>query len=335
MAAARRCAAGIGGSGHVSPLQMTAGPDRARPDGSFQQSGIPGDILVFIAFTAVLSAVFYSLALVSSTAVGGDEGRGMRLYITGLMWSPGVAALLTAWLRGLDVRAFGWGLGAMKWNWVGYLLPLGYSGIAYLLVWLAGWGYFADPANVTKIAAVFGWPDAGRGVVIVGFVLVSGTTGMVSSLSTALGEEIGWRGFLAPRVVERAGFTGGVLLVGTIWALWHLPLILFGSYNQGAPAWITVLCFTVLVFSLSVVSIWLRLRSHSLWPSTILHASHNLFIQAVLTPLTGVKGPVTSYAIGEFGLCVPAMAAAAALYFWMRRGEAMAAWRPPLHRIHS
>ncbi len=167
---------------------------------------------------------------------------------------------------------------------------------------------------------------APRWLVVLGFAILTGTISMARSASSALGEESGWRGFLAPRLVPQFGFTAGALLLGAIWTLWHMPLILFGSYNQGAPAWITLPCFTVPTVSHAVILTWLRMKTRSVWPCAILHASHNLFIQSVFTPLTGSHGAVTAYTIGEFGLCVPLLVMGLAVWFWSRRAEALATW---------
>lgn len=56
---------------------------------------------------------------------------------------------------------------------------------------------------------------------------------------------------------------------------------------------------------MSTILAWLRGKSGSLWPCAICHASHNLFIQAVFTPITTVYGPKTLYAIDEFGFMIP------------------------------
>jgi membrane protease YdiL (CAAX protease family) len=117
------------------------------------------------------------------------------------------------------------------------------------------------------------------------------------------------------------GFAGSVIIIGVIWAAWHMPLLLFGSYNSGTNWWVSVPCFVVLVLSLSVIPTWLRLRSGSVWPCAILHASHNLLIQGFFTPLTGERGTATSYAIGEFGIAVPAVLLVVAIWFWRRRKE--------------
>lgn len=68
-----------------------------------------------------------------------------------------------------------------------------------------------------------------------------------------------------------------------------------------------------------------RLRSNSLWTATFLHASHNLFIQAIFTPLTADTGP-TKYAIDEFGFVLPIVIGLVALWCWRHRDAALAAW---------
>ena len=202
-----------------------------------------------------------------------------------------------------------------------YLLPLGYAALAYGLIWLLGLGTFADQATVASLGKSLGWEGASRATVLLGYVVFTAVLGMVGALATALGEEIGWRGFLAPRLAARMDFTTAVLIVGGLHLLWHLPVILFGSYNQGTSPWFAIPCFAVAVISASVVSTWLRLRSGSIWPSTIFHGAHNLLVQGVFTPLTAAKGLVTAYVVGEFGLFVPVLLLVLAIYFWTRRGE--------------
>lgn len=281
-----------------------------------------GDIVTFLVLTAAFSTIFYLLAIFAGPH---STPAGHMLYIYGLMWSPGTAGLVTTWLRRNDLSLFDWRWGDNRWNLLAYLLPLGYAFVGYLAVWLAGWGAFADPATVAKLAARLGWPQAGPAVVVIGYVLLTGTIGIVTSLSSALGEEIGWRGYLTPRMVGQIGFTPAVLVLSVIWAAWHMPLILFSTYNQGAPMWLTLPCFTVMVFGQTMVFVWLRLRSRSLWPCAMLHAAHNLFVQQVFTPLTGPR-PATAYTIGEFGLVLPVVAVVLGLYFWRRRDEAITAW---------
>jgi uncharacterized protein len=76
----------------------------------------------------------------------------------------------------------------------------------------------------------------------------------------------------------------------------------------------------VMVVSASFIFTWFRLKSNSLWTGVILHASHNLFIQAIFTPLTIDTGN-TKYFYDEFGVVLPVISLILAIYFWSRRGE--------------
>lgn len=148
---------------------------------------------------------------------------------------------------------------------------------------------------------------------------------MVRGIATALGEEVGWRGYLTPRLVKRFGFTGGSLLTGLIWATWHLPVLLFADYNNATSWWFAMPCFYVEVIASAFMLTWLRLRSNSVWPCAIMHASHNLFIIAIFTKLTSPHGSITPYLVDEFGIAVPMVMVIVALVFWSRRHQAMSA----------
>ena len=75
-----------------------------------------------------------------------------------------------------------------------------------------------------------------------------------------------------------------------------------------------------LVLSISFISTWFRLKSNSLWTGVILHASHNLFIQSIFSPLTMDTGN-TKYFIDEFGVVLPVVCICFAIYFWRKRSE--------------
>ena len=79
-------------------------------------------------------------------------------------------------------------------------------------------------------------------------------------------------------------------------------------------------CFMVLIISMSFIYTWFRIKSGSLWTAVILHASHNLFIQKIFSPLTEDTGR-TAYFIDEFGIVLPIVGIGFAIYYWSRRKE--------------
>jgi len=200
-----------------------------------------------------------------------------------------------------------------------WYVPLLYAGIAYAIVWVSGLGGFPNRDFMASLAMRMGL-RASPAVSTVVYVLLAGSFGMVRNLSSALGEEIGWRGFLVPELSKTLSFTGTALASGIVWSLWHYPILIFADYNAGTATWYALTCFTVMVVSISFVFAWLRLKSGSLWTGALLHASHNLYVQNIFTPLTKDTGK-TAWYIDEFGAVLPLVAVAFAIYFWRRRGE--------------
>lgn len=249
----------------------------------------------FYALTMLFSGVFNAFVLHA-----GKMDAGNLLYVTGAMWSPALATFATKRIFGESVRELPWQWGSARYAWLGYLIPILYTVPLYLIVWVSGLGAF-DIASLTKTAENFGWQNFPAGVTLTLFVLMTATLGMVGKWSRALGEEIGWRGFLVPELAKVVSFPMVALISGSMWAVYHYPAILFADYNAGGPAWFGLSCFTVMVVADSFILAWLTLRSQSLWPAAIFHASHNLFIQSICTPLTRDTGP-TKYIIDEFGI---------------------------------
>jgi uncharacterized protein len=268
-------------------------------------------VVLFLVLTALLSSIFYAL-IIATGHVGGGNGT----YELGLMWSPAIAALLTCRLRGLSLQSLGWGWGMWRWQWLAFSIPLGYTAVAYAIVWLAGYGGFPDPKFIESTRTTLGWTIAPGWLVLGGYFVLIGSAGMALSMAFALGEEIGWRGFLAPQLTARFGFKAGALLTGIVWTAWHLPLVFFADYNNSAPSWFGVTCFAALMLGMSVIMAWLRLSSGSLWTAAVFHASHNQFIQVFFTPATSMRGAKTSFAIDEFGFALPAVVLILAIVFW-------------------
>lgn len=139
----------------------------------------------------------------------------------------------------------------------------------------------------------------------------------------AIGEELGWRGFLLPRVAGlgrgRAGLIGGVL-----WAAWHTPLIyVAGAYHGGADA-LFMVPFTITLVAMGFVANELRIASGSTWPAVLFHGAHNgiwFQLQALVVGSTAALGTLG----GESGLVPMTLYVLLALWIVARRP----AWTEP------
>jgi len=274
----------------------------------------PGQIVTYLLLTFAFSSVFYFLIL-RAHRIGAAGG----LYVSGIMWCPALAAACTLKLNGRQVKELLWKWPASKYALMSWWVPLAYTAIAYIVVWCTGLGGFPNRQFMLHLATRMGL-RCGPVASTVVYIALTGTFGLTGNLATALGEEIGWRGFLVPALFRRTSFTVTAVVSGMAWACWHFPILIWGDYNAGTPTWYGLTCFTVLLVAVSFVFAWITLKSGSLWAGAILHASHNLYIQDVFTPITRDTGK-TAWYIDEFGAILPVVAIGFAIYFWRRRHE--------------
>jgi membrane protease YdiL (CAAX protease family) len=136
----------------------------------------------------------------------------------------------------------------------------------------------------------------------VGFAIFKISTGLVIGTLFALGEEIGWRGYMLPRLLGR-GVVQAMLLVGFLHGVWHLPLMLTTDlyHNTGNPLLIVPLFLVTLTLA-GVFFGFLRLWTGSVWTVAISHAAANMAWE-IMTEMTETKSPIVlEYVGGESGV---------------------------------
>jgi membrane protease YdiL (CAAX protease family) len=272
-------------------------------------------IITFLLLTFAITALFdipYILLKVS--------GRAAKIFTVAAMWSPAIATLLTKWIYKENIRDLNWKWPKAKYILLAFAIPILYSLVTYIIIWNAGWGSFYNTEFVQNIGADFGISTLSPSAIIVIYILIVGSFGMIGSCSSALGEEIGWRGFLVPELFKKYGFIKTSLISGVIWAFWHYAVLIFGDYNNGTQIWYQLICFTLQIIAGTFIFNWFTLKSGSLFPAMILHAAHNLYIQSIFTPLT-LANNKTLWFIDEFGAVLPFVTIIFAIYFISRRKE--------------
>ena len=243
-------------------------------------------IRIFLAITVVLVGLAY-IPILRSGRLGTWGGLAVML----VMWAPGVAGMLTQLITTRSLRGMGWRPQTAGLLGLALILPLIYAGPVYGLTWLSGLGSF-NP---------LGWTSQLPGFSVGTALALLLTAGLLQSLISATGEEIGWRGLLVPALAKVYPFHKVALYSSLVWLLYHVPLILAADYHgEGTPRWYSLVCFAAMVMAMGTVMAWLRTVSGSLWPPAVLHASHNLLVQAIFDG--GTKpGEWSGYITGEFG----------------------------------
>lgn len=103
-------------------------------------------------------------------------------------------------------------------------------------------------------------------------------------ITGALGEEIGWRGFALPRLLQKWSPLVSSLILGALWGLWHLP----GFLASGTPqSGLSLPAFILGAIALSVIVTWIYLHSRgSLLLAALVHFMANFALNGLGAPLT-------------------------------------------------
>jgi membrane protease YdiL (CAAX protease family) len=102
-------------------------------------------------------------------------------------------------------------------------------------------------------------------------------------LPLALLEELGWRGYLQPRLIRLFGISRGIFLVGLLWGVYHLPGDLSSGSSLGWASY-AVLVRLVGAVAYTVPLAWLLLRTRSILPGSVMHGTIN-YLHFAVAPL--------------------------------------------------
>jgi membrane protease YdiL (CAAX protease family) len=242
------------------------------------------------------AVIFFAVLLLSMAALTGLSVLtgffrfypAVALFVA--MWLPGIAGILAA--RYSKVRLLGTKRARIRFLALAVIAPVGVCGIILGALWLSGLETLQTDLREIGVGSIL----------LLAF-------GFLFPFLGALGEEIGWRGFLAPLLARRLGFTVLVWYSWLPWFLFYLWLFfLAGSYSKTAFG-VQVLTIGTLLFGLNVLLVWFRMRTGSLWPPVLFHAVHNFLVfnpvaldQSHRPWLTGGLG--LGIACGYLAICI-------------------------------
>jgi hypothetical protein len=127
----------------------------------------------------------------------------------------------------------------------------------------------------------------------------------ITLLGGPLGEEFGWRGYALPALSAPIGWRWGAVVVGGVWAFWHLPLFYMAGMAQ---ANLPMELFMASNIALSIVFARLSVNTRfSVLPAILLHGAINW--SAIVLPVMPVDGETRPYKIAVVLLIVAAVIA--------------------------
>ena len=307
---------------------MSASSSRIQP------SGLPHGVRASLQRRPLIS--FFVLAygfswLVSTPYILSVWGAVQSNWLTGFMlkqWvGPALAGMIMAGVIGgrpglRDLRQKGrtWRVG---WPW--YLAILLGVPVLLLVGVLAVSGAPASPPRIGLELV---------GSYVLYFVLVF--------IAVGFPEEVGWRGFALPRLQARFGPLAGTLVLGLLWAGWHLPFFLtpdHGGGPQADPATVATnfALFSAMVVLMAVPFSFVFNRTRSVLMTALLHTAIDT-PQAVWLPLllpVGLKNSARGEARLDLALLL-VVGVVAVLVVALTRGRlGWSATDPPARTVES
>ncbi|MCC6557121.1 MAG: CPBP family intramembrane metalloprotease [Polyangiaceae bacterium] len=254
-------------------------------------------LLVFFAILVPLSGLFEALKIFRVRTLGPVP------VIFLLMWTPAVASFVARIALREGFGDLSLRLGGSRGRRAVLLaaaFPLAVGALAYGLAWTTGLAAFAAPdQDLVIMHPAWLVPLTGSPAVRFARLLATHLTiGALDGCLWAAGEEIGWRGYLLPRLVD-AKIPLAAPLSGLIWAAWHWPLA-WGSSMFPDGRFLPLALFTLVVIPIACAMARQRLETGSLWPAIVLHGVWNEILGLVFGPCTVKEG----IWLGESGILV-------------------------------
>jgi membrane protease YdiL (CAAX protease family) len=141
-------------------------------------------------------------------------------------------------------------------------------------------------------------------------IAVNAVAGLIIVSTLALFEEIGWRAWLLPRLLDWTGARRAVVISSVVWAVWHIPYALAGiQHLDGVPAAWTALVVPVGIFGSGLLIGWLWLRTESIWIAAIAHGALNNWGQYAFKFVSTQGQPSDILIVASGGLALVAVGA--------------------------
>ncbi len=222
---------------------------------------------LYLAVTLICTAAWIALA---------PETASSRTWLRLSRWLPTiVAAAFVLYVGRAAIRAAISSLTVKRHQWGWLVASAAFFGVLALIASFVNFA-FIHPELSGSLSAV---PPS-----LVAMIVV-----------WSIAEELGWRGYALPRLMEQVGPVWASLVIGIAWWLWHAPGWLVGF---GAPTDIPFLAFGVWVVSASFVFTYFYVQSKgNVWTAVLLHAGANVSFGVVPLMPFNAGGPQAFYVL--------------------------------------
>lgn len=280
-------------------------------------------VLVFAITFGIEFGVIYPLV----EQYGYGTNATVTLAVAGVMFIPALCVVLTRLITGEGFRN-SWlrphFKGNIKYYLFAWLAPSVLITIGAVVYYLCFPEQFDPNSSYIKNTMAQAMPNADPSkmssvmTLFVSQLALAVLFGPILNFVTCFGEEWGWRGYLLPKMAAKLPRIPMLLITGTIWGLWHAPIIAVG-HNYGINCLggtiVRILVMCLFCIALGIIFSYLCIKTQSCIPGVIAHGAVNSYAGISLFFWNGdpkflpylILGPTPSGLIGGIGLIIAAI----------------------------
>lgn len=228
-------------------------------------------LFIYLGLSFGMAWLIFFIFIFTGHTWTGSSPEMLSLVSLGML-TPAIAHVITRKitnegfrLSGEKSMMLGIDLKGRKWVFfiLAVILPVVYATLGDGVIWL-------------MYPEAFGETEFSSFVVII-YPLFAIVQGVVLSFA-ALGEELGWRGYMIPKLIELIGMPKALITGGIIWGLWHAPLTCVGhNYGTDYPGYpyVGIILMCIMCTALGTILTYVTIKTNSVWPAAFMHAVNN------------------------------------------------------------
>ncbi len=263
---------------------------------------------LFIGLAFLLAWILFFIIPLKGIGYGTQNAT---LILAGAMFAPAIASLLTRIITKEGFKDM-----LLRPNFRGniklYLLI--YFGPSLLIVVSALLYFLVLPGHFDPALTMLQGAEVSPGTIIMVSLLQVLIVGPVINIIPTMGEELGWRGYLLPKLRTLFSDRISLIISGAIWGLWHAPVIIlghnYGTNYKGYP-FLGILMMVLFCISMGIIVGYFTIKINSVIPAAMVHSAINagasLPLLVAKVGINQVIGPTITGLIGGLPFMVVAL----------------------------
>jgi len=229
-------------------------------------------IIIYIVLSFLIAWILFLIIPLKGMVYGEQRST---LLLTGAMFAPAISSILVRLITKEGFKNM-----LLKPNFKGniktYLLI--FFGPSLLIIVSAILYFLLFPTHFDTGLTLLQGAEVTPSTILLVSLLQVIIIGPIINIVPTMGEELGWRGYLLPKLRTLFSDRLSIIISGIIWGLWHAPVIIMGhNYGTEYPGYpyVGILVMVVFCVALGIIEGYFTIKLNSVIPAAMVHSAMN------------------------------------------------------------